>query len=289
MVVEGAMQMRGEFGKVADHFGKAIWRRGEIGCKAKRSSGSEPLKVGTILRNRYKLERFLFWDGRYNHYVATTIGGEEIYELREYPDHHGIEGEMAIMEKGICHRGIIRRYDLFIEDNRSYLVLEYQEAPDLENSRRIFSAHDILWIAFNLADTLDCLHRHGIAQVDLSSTNIKDMGEVQKIVDLSGCYIFGAPSLEGFREARSRDFLGLIDLLERLILKATEESEDPSLLHLIRGLEEMVDKPPLSAGDFTGRLSQFSTIEAKKEDERGMSEAIPRDEKIRAGLRPCVL
>ncbi len=281
--------MIGELMRVADHFGGAIWRRREIGHAAKRSSGPKPLRVGTVLRNRYKVERFLFWDGRYNHYAATATGGNEIYELMEFPNHRGIEGEMEIVAKQVRHRGILRRYDLFIEDNRSYVVLEYQVAPDLENSRKIFSARDILRIAFNLADTLDYLHCHGIAQVDLSRGNIKDTGEVQKIMDLSGCLLFGNPSLEGFMEARRRDFLGLVDLLEGLILKAMEESEDLSLLQLISGLEEMVDKPPLSAKDFTERFFQYSVTKAKGEDERIMFEGLPRDEGVQAALPSCAL
>lgn len=281
--------MIGELRRVADHFGGAIWRRREIGHAAKRSSGPKPLRGGAVLRNRYKVERFLFWDGRYNHYAATTVGGDEIYELMEFPNHHGIEGEMELVAKQVCHRGILHRYDLFIEDNRSYVVLEYQVVPDLENSRRVFSAPDILRIAFNLADTLDYLHRHGIAQVDLSRGNIKDTGEVQKIMDLSGCLMFGNPSLEGFMEARRKDFLGLVDLLEGLILKAMEESEDLSLLQLISGLEEMVDKPPLSAKDFTERFFQYSVTKAKGEDERVMSEVMPRNEGVRAALPSCAL
>ena len=73
-------------------------------------------------------------------------------------------------------------------------------------------------------DTLHYLHSHGIAQIDLSTGNIKDMKEVQKIIDFSGCRLFSGPSTEEFREARERDFLGLIDLLERLILRIMEES-----------------------------------------------------------------
>ncbi len=269
-----------EIGRVADHFGGAIWKRGKNGWIPKRCLGPEPLKVGTVLRNRYKVERFLFWDGRYNHYVATALQGEGIYELREFPDHHGIEGEMEIMAKQVCHRGILRRYDLFIEENRSYVVLEYQEVPDLENSRRVFSGRDILGIAFNVADTVGYLHRHGVATVDLSSGNIKDMGGIQKIADLSACRLFATPSLEGFREARRRDFLGLVDLLEKLILQVMEESGDPSLLSLIRGLEEMVESPPLSAEEFKERLSQYGTTKAK--DEGALSDEGPQEGKIRA-------
>jgi len=93
--------MIGELRRVADHFGGAIWRRGEIGHAAKRSSGPKPLRGGAVLRNRYKVERFLFWDGRYNHYAATTAGGDEIYELMEFPNHHGIEGEMELVAKQV--------------------------------------------------------------------------------------------------------------------------------------------------------------------------------------------
>jgi hypothetical protein len=277
--MKGEIEMIVELGKAADHFGGAMWRRGKIGRAAKKGSGPKALKAGTVLRNRYKVERFLFWDGRYNHYVTTIIGGNRIYELREFPDHHGIEGEMEILAKQVFHRGILRRYDFFIENNKSYIVSEYQEAPDLENSPRVFSASDILWIAFNLVDTLDCLHRHGIARVDLSSRNIKDMGEIQKIVDLSGCRLFGTPSLEGFTEAKERDFLELVDLLEKLIMRVMDESEDPLLLDLIRALEEMVDMPPFSAEDFKKRLSR-SITKTERRDEGVSPGAMSQHEEI---------
>lgn len=281
--MKGAIEMMAELGKAADHFGGAMWRRGKIGCATKKGSGPKALEAGTVLRNRYTVERFLFWDGRYNHYVTTIIGGNKIYELREFPDHHGIEGEMEILAKQVFHRGILRRYDFFIENNKSYIVSEYQEAPDLENSPRVFSASDILWIAFNLVDTLDCLHRHGIARVDLSSRNIKDMGEIQKIVDLSGCRLFGTPSLEGFTEARERDFLELVDLLEKLIIRVMDESEDPLLLDLIRALEEMVDMPPLSAEDFKKRLSR-SITKTRRRDEGVSPKAMSQDKEILSTL-----
>ena len=283
IATKGAIEMMVEIGKAAEHFGGAIWRRGKIGCEAEKGSGPKALKAGTVLRNRYTVERFLFWDGRYNHYVTTIIGGNGIYELREFPNHHGIEGEMEILAKQVFHRGILRRYDFFVENNRSYIVLEYQEAPNLENSPRVFSASDILWIAFNLGDALDYLHRHGIAHVDLSGRNIKDMGEIQKIVDLSGCRLFGTPSLGGFAEARERDFLELVDLLEKLIMRVMDESEDPSLLDLIRALEEMVDRSSLSAEDFKGRLSQ-GIIKTKGGDEGVSPGGMSQDEEIPSTL-----
>jgi hypothetical protein len=283
---EGIIHMIGEIGRVADHFGGAVWKRGRGGWIPKRGSGPQPLVVGTVLRNRYTVERFLFWDGKVNHYVVTTLQGTGIYELREFPDHHGIEGEMEIMAKQVCHRGILRRHDLFIEGNRSYVVLEYHEVPDLENSRRVFSARDILRIAFNVADTVGYLHRHGVAKVDLSSGNIRDMGGIQKIVDLSACRLFATPFLEGFREARKRDFLGLVDLLERLILQVMEESEDTSLLPLVRALEEMVERPPLSAEEFKDRLSQYSTTKTGGEENWGLCDEVAGDRNIQALFVP---
>jgi hypothetical protein len=44
-----------------------------------------------------------------------------------------------------------------------------------------------------------------------------------------------------------------------------EESEDPSLLYLVAGLEEMVTNPPVSAGDFRERLSRLHKMVANME------------------------
>ncbi|MFB0505629.1 MAG: protein kinase [Thermodesulfobacteriota bacterium] len=248
-------------GRAVDNPGEVALKGTRINGASKTSSAPEPLKAGTVLRDRYKVKDFLYWDGRHNHYVVTDIEGKRIYELREFPNDQGMEVEREIITKRLKHWGIVRRYNLFTEDNRTYIVSDYHRAPDLENTRRFLSTRDILGIAFTLVDTLHYLHSHGIAQVDLSARNIKDMKEVQKIVEFSSCRLFSGPSIKGFREARKKDFLGLVDLLERLILRIIEQSEAPSLLHLIKSLEEMVATPPISAADFKERLSQCNTME----------------------------
>ena len=255
-------------GRAKDNFGGAIWKRTKINGPTNTGSKREPLKVGTLLRDRYKVEDFLFWDGRHNHYVATDIVGKGIYELREFSKDQEIEVEREIVTKRLNHWGIVQRHDLFSEDNRTYIVSDYYRVPSLEDIRRVLSARDILGIAFTLVDTLHYLHSHGIAQIDLSARNIKDMKEVQKIIDFSGCRLFSGPSTEGFRDARERDFLGLVDLLERLILRIMEESEGRSILHLIKGLEEMVASPPNSAADFKERLSQCNPMETNRGKDR---------------------
>lgn len=256
-------------GRSADHFGGALWKRTEMGCSAMTERERKPLEAGTLVGGKYKVERFLFWDGRYNHYVATIIGGKGIYELREFLNDQGIEVEREIIAKQLYHRGMVRRHDLLIEGNRSYIALDYQEAPNLENTRRILSDRDLFSIAHNLVDTLEYLHRHGIAHIDLSTRNIKDMGETQKIVDFTGCRVFSSPATDDLGEARREDFLELVDLLERLMLNNMNELGDSSLLQLVNGLEEMLDCPPLSAEDFKERLSQCNPMEANRGDDGG--------------------
>lgn len=265
-------------GRATDNSGDAIWKRTRINGAARTGPEREPLKVGTLLRDRYKVKDFLLWDGSYNHYIVTDTEGKQIYELREFPKDQAIEVEREIVRNRLNHWGIVRRYDLFTEDNRTYIVSDYHSAPCLEDTRRFLSPRDILGIAFTLVDTLHYLHSHGIAQIDLSTRNIRDMKEVQKIIDFSGCRLFSGPPTEGFREAREKDFLGLIDLLERLILRIMEQSEGPSLLHLIKSFEEMVTSPPNSAADFKERLSQCNTTEANMGDDGAMIPGIPQDE-----------
>ncbi|MFQ6079104.1 MAG: hypothetical protein ACE5NJ_08220, partial [Thermodesulfobacteriota bacterium] len=255
-------------GRAEDNSGEATSEGTRINGAAKTGSEREPLKAGTFLRDRYEVKNFLFGDGRHNHYVVTDTEGKRIYELREFPNDQGIEVEREIVTRKLNHWGIVRRYDLFTEDNRTYIVSDYHSAPNLENTRRFLSPRDILGIAFTLVDTLHYLHSHGIAQIDLSTGNIKDMKEVQKIIDFSGCRLFSGSSTEEFREARERDFLGLIDLLERLLLRIMEESEGPSLLLLIKSFEEMVTTPPNSAADFKERLSQCNAMEVTMGNER---------------------
>jgi serine/threonine protein kinase len=237
--MKGIIERMMGIGRAEDHSGGAALRGKRNNGASKTSSVPEPLKAGTVLRDRYRVKDFL-GDGRHNHYVVTDIKDKRVYELREFPDDQGIEVEREITTKRLKHWGIVRRYDLFTEDNRTYIVTDYHSAPDLEDTRRFLSPRDILGVAFTLVDTLHYLHSHGIAQIDLSTRNIKDMKEGQKIIDFSGCRLFRDASTEGFREASQEDFLGLIDLLERLILRIMEESEGPSLLHLIKSFEEMV-------------------------------------------------
>jgi serine/threonine protein kinase len=261
--MKGIIERMAGLGRSSDHFGGALWKATEMGCSGMSEPEREPLVAGMLLGGKYKVERFLFWDGRCNHYLATDTEGERPYELREFFNDQDIEVERKILAKQLYHRGMVRRHDLFGEGSRSYVVLDYQEAPNLEDTQRILSDRDLFSIAFNLVDTLEYLHRHGIAQVDLSTRNIRDMGKTQKIVDFAGCRLFSIPATKDLREARRGDFLDLVDLLERLMLTNMNELGDSSLLRLVDGLEEMVDCPPLSAEDFKERLFQCSTVEAE--------------------------
>jgi serine/threonine protein kinase len=254
-------EMMVDVGRVADQLSWNIRKCTGIGDTVKRVSELKPLKVGTLLKNRYKVEKLLSWDGSSSRYLTRDIDDYGIYELREFSEGRGIAVEREIVTKRLHHRGLVRRYDFFVEDSRSYGVLAYEKTPDLDKARRLLSDRDLLSIASNLAETLDFLHRHWMAHVDLSMGNIVDRGETQKIVGLSGCRLFKPPSTEGFREARKGDFLQLLDLLERLILRDMEESGDSSLLPFIRGFEELVGTPPISAEDFREGLFQCHIME----------------------------
>lgn len=282
--MKGITKMMVDFRKVADYFVWAIRKGTRIGETPKRISELKPLRVGTLLKNRYKVEKLLFWNGRYNQYLITSIKDKGVFELREFFHDHAIEVDREIITKQLRHKGLLQRHDCFVEDARSYVVLDHERAPNLEDTRTILSDRDLLSIAFNLVDTLDFLHRHWIASVDLSFRNIRDLGDTQKIVDFSGCRLFRPPSTEGFREARKRDFLELLDLLERLILMSMEESEEPYLLPFIRGFEELVCTPPISAEDFREGLFQCNIMEAVRRDDGVRGGGIPRDEKMRSTL-----
>jgi len=69
------MEMMVDFRRVADHFGRAIRKGTRIGCTPKRISELKPLRVGTLLKNKYKVEKLLFWDGRDNRYLITNSFG----------------------------------------------------------------------------------------------------------------------------------------------------------------------------------------------------------------------
>ncbi|MFQ5843069.1 MAG: hypothetical protein ACE5I8_11600, partial [Thermodesulfobacteriota bacterium] len=112
-------------GRAEDNSGEATSEGTRINGAAKTGSEREPLKAGTLLRDRYKVKDFLFWDGRHNHYVVTDTEGKRIHELREFPKEQGIEVEREIVTKKLNHWGIVRRYDLFTEDNRTYIVSDY--------------------------------------------------------------------------------------------------------------------------------------------------------------------
>ena len=264
--MRGIREMMVDFGRVADQLSWNIRKCTGIGDTARRISELKPLKIGALLKKQYKVERLLSWDGRCNHYLTRDIDGRGIFELREVSDGHDIEVEKEIVSKRLHHRGLIRRYDFFVEDSRSYVVLAYERGPDLDQARTILSDRTLLSIAFNLADTLDFLHRHWMAHVNLSTANIMVTGETQRIADLSSCRLFKPPSTEGFREARKEDFLKLLDLLERLILRDVEESGNPSLLPFIKGFEELMGTPPISADDFKEGLFQCHIMEVTRRD-----------------------
>ena len=70
---------------------------------------------------------------------------------------------------------IIQLYEIYEENNRIFLILEYMKGKDLQNllkTHSVLSEQQIYWIFHQIVKGLRFLHHHGIMHRDLKPDNI---------------------------------------------------------------------------------------------------------------------
>lgn len=158
------------------------------------------LEVGTILHEKYQIEKILGQGGFGITYVVNQIDTGVSYAMKEYfpreictrdkngcvvPKEfekdafaHGLEvfdGEAIILLCLVNEPGIIHVFDHFRENETAYFIMEYLEGftlAEVLHKRKTLSIKEAEMILFSLMKSLKTVHSVGIVHRDISPENI---------------------------------------------------------------------------------------------------------------------
>jgi serine/threonine protein kinase len=141
------------------------------------------LAPGTLLRaGRYSIERLLGKGGQAAVYLATDqIGGRLVALKVGFTDYVRDEGWYMAR---VCHPAIPRIYDLFEEQGRFHLVMDFIDGVTLYDElckRGAFPLAEVLDFAVILSEVLEALHTCSVPIIlgDLTPYNV--------LIDLADC------------------------------------------------------------------------------------------------------
>jgi serine/threonine protein kinase len=167
---------------------------------------SRTLEKGTVVKDRYRIEKLVGKGGQKRVYLATDISGvlgDRKLALKEMmatsranslANMHLFEQE-AIILKGLRHPAIPLIFDYFADQGTFYIIEEYIEGESLSNllHRHTFSQEEVLTLAIQMADVLHYLHRSRppIVYRDLKPQNVKVFNDRIYLIDFSGALLPG--------------------------------------------------------------------------------------------------
>jgi serine/threonine protein kinase len=164
------------------------------------------LEKGTVIKDRYRVERFIGKGGQKSVYLAVDLNaeGEARYALKQMLGNTSRSSgvvkmqffeQEAILLKGLRHPAIPKIYDYFVDQGKFYIIQEYIEGETLSNllHRHAFSQEEALELAIQLADCLDYLHRikPPIIYRDLKPQNVIVRENKPFFIDFSGALLPG--------------------------------------------------------------------------------------------------
>ena len=141
------------------------------------------IETGTVLQQRYKIDKQIGQGGMGAVYVATderfgsTVAIKETLCMDEN-FRKAIEREARLLNS-LKHSALPRVSDHFEDDNGLFLVMEYIPGDDvasiLERDQKAFSLPDVMKWADQLLDALDYLHNQGMPVIhrDIKPQNLK--------------------------------------------------------------------------------------------------------------------
>jgi serine/threonine protein kinase len=139
------------------------------------------IEAGTVLQNRYRIEKHIGQGGMGKVYVAIDQRFNSTVAIKEtfFEDKNlrkAFEREARLLNS-LKHPALPRVSDHFNEDDGQFLVMEYIAGDDLaemmERNGAAFPLQNVLKWANQLCDALDYLHSQGIIHRDIKPQNLK--------------------------------------------------------------------------------------------------------------------
>ena len=163
---------------------------------------SSLLSIGTVLKNIYRIDRYLSSGGFGNTYVATNVEFDEVVAIKEFfikgvterdannttvsvsnSENKNLFEEQLQKFKKEARRlrklkspHIVSVHDLFEENGTAYYVMDYIDGENLaEKLKRLqqpLSETEVMGYLPQILDALECVHQEGIWHLDLKPANI---------------------------------------------------------------------------------------------------------------------
>jgi serine/threonine protein kinase len=139
------------------------------------------IEAGTILQNRYRVERKIGQGGMGAVYIATDERFDSKVAIKEtfFSDEKfgkAFEREARLLNN-LKHPALPHVSDHFADDDGQFLVMEYIDGEDLsamlEKRGTAFLLPDVMNWANQLLDALNYLHNQGIVHRDIKPQNLK--------------------------------------------------------------------------------------------------------------------
>lgn len=139
------------------------------------------IEVGTILQNRYRIEKQIGQGGMGKVYVASDERFNSTVAIKEtvFEDKNlrrAFEREARLLNS-LKHQALPRVSDHFTEEDGQFLVMEYIAGEDLaeimEREGNAFPLQKVLNWSYQLCDALDYLHAQDIIHRDIKPQNLK--------------------------------------------------------------------------------------------------------------------
>lgn len=195
-----------------------------------------PIKIGTVIDNRYRITSRIGHGGMAEVYEATDIINKRIVAIkliREDIMHNPtnlrrFENE-ALIAASLNHPNIIKVYNHGLVDNRPYIANEYikgQTLKDVLDFRGALPADEVVSIMIQLASALKYAHQHNVIHRDIKPHNMYLLSDGSiKLGD------FGIAQAEGVDGGltNTNDIVGSVFYLAPEISKGEEASVESDI------------------------------------------------------------